>query len=178
MASTTLVTKYSLLARYLHWSMALLIAVQFLTILYVFIQGKDDPALLTFVQGHHASGMLVFVLLMLRIVVRRLSCQPKLSSEHFSKSERHMATIGHIALYTLMLTMPVSGYIIMDASPYDAHFYSYTMPDILVADELTMNRAAFLHWLGAWITGVAILGHITMAIWHHRRIPKFIRRMF
>lgn len=177
MTSTTLVTKYSLLAKYLHWSMALLIAVQFLTIFYIFIQGIDDPALLSVVQAHHASGMLVFALLMVRIVVRRLSRQPTLSSEHFSKGERHMATIGHIALYTLMLTMPVSGYIIMDASPYDAHFYSYTMPDILVADELTMDRAALLHWLGAWITGLVILGHITMAIWHQRKIPKFIHRM-
>jgi len=157
--------------------MALLIAVQFLTIFYVFIQGDDAPALLTVIQTHHASGMLIFLLLMTRIVVRYVSHSPILPTEHFSKGERHIAKIGHVALYILMFTMPLTGYIIMDASPYNAHFYTYTMPDIFVADELIMDKGALLHGLGAWIIGLAILGHISMAIWHRRKIPNFIRRI-
>lgn len=177
MTSERQVTKYSPLARFLHWSMALLIAVQFFTIFYVFVQGEDDPTVFTMVQTHHASGMLVFALLMMRIVVRRISLPPTLPSKHFSRNERRMVTIGHIALYALMFAMPVSGYIIMDASPYGAHFYNYVMPNFVAVDAPTMDRATLLHWLGAWAIGVVILGHIAIAIWHHRKIPDFIRRM-
>lgn len=59
MTSEPVVAKYSPLARWLHWGMALLIATQFTTIFYVFIQGEKDPATLTMIQTHHASGMLI-----------------------------------------------------------------------------------------------------------------------
>jgi len=157
--------------------MALLIVVQFSTILYVFVQGESAPNILAMIQTHHASGMLIFVLIMVRIAVRYFSSPPTLLQDNFTVTERNMAKIGHITLYTLMFIMPVSGYIIMDTSFYGAHFYAYSMPDILSADESTMNNAIFMHWLGAWGIGLLILGHIYMAVLHRRKIPNFINRM-
>jgi len=129
------------------------------------------------IQAHHASGMLIFVLLIMRVAVRYLSHPPTLSLDDFTIVERNMAKIGHITLYTLIFIMPVSGYIIMDTSLYGAHFYAYSMPDILSVEESTMNYAISMHWLGAWVTGLCILGHFSMAIFHRRKIPNFINRM-
>jgi len=171
------ITKYSLLARYLHWSMALLIVVQFSTKLYVFVQGKADPNILAMIQAHHASGILILLFIMVRISVRYFSSPPTLLQDNFTVTERNMAKIGHITLYALMFIMPVSGYIIMDTSFYGTHFYAYSMPDLLSVDEPTMNKATFMHWLGAWVIGLCILGHVSIAILHRRKIPNFINRM-
>lgn len=67
---TTLQQRYTRLSRILHWTMAVLIALQFVTIFYVFVRGENDPAVLAMVKTHHASGMIVFVLLLIRFINR------------------------------------------------------------------------------------------------------------
>lgn len=174
---TTSPQKYTRLSRILHWTMAVLIAVQFFTIFYVFVRGENDPAVLTMVKTHHASGMIVFVLLLIRLANRLLTQQPQLPNEHFTPLQVRLAKIGHLVLYALILGMPITGYAIMDASPYNAFFLSVQMPDVIDANEATMSRAMLLHWIGAWAIGLVILGHVALAILHNRKLPGFLRRM-
>ncbi|MGI0115798.1 cytochrome b [Zooshikella sp. RANM57] len=171
--------KYSLSIRLIHWVMALLIAIQFVTILYAKVMGEEGSLTFLMIQLHHASGILVLLFLILRVVARNIGKYPELPATYFSKREQMHAKVGQYLLYILMLFMPVTGYIIMDSSPYNVHFFQFAMPDIMQEKESTMNVVMELHEIGAWVIGFFVLGHIAFVIKHHfaKRGARLVRRM-
>lgn len=94
--------KYHISIRVLHWLMALLVIG---TIALGFLM--DSPNL----YGIHKSiGVTLLILLSLRILSRLRTKSPEIPSE-IESVERRLAKLGHFALYSLLLLMPVSGWL-------------------------------------------------------------------
>lgn len=169
--------RYSAPARYLHWLMALLVFIQFCTIFYIFIRHDESALTLSVIHTHHACGMLVIALITVRFIIRLCIPPPPLPSNMYTQKQVWLAKAGHALLYCLLLMVPTSGYIILDATEFNAHFFNIPMPDILDAKEEVMHTAVFFHWLSAWLFGIIILGHVAMVLHHHLKGKRLLKRM-
>ena len=108
--------KFPAAMRALHWAMALLIIV--LLVLGTYMAGlpMDVPGKLDFYPWHRAFGIVAFILVIIRLIVRFRSQVPDIPAD-IPWYERRAAQGAQIALYTAMLVMPPLGYIASSAIP-------------------------------------------------------------
>ena len=107
------VSGYSSKQIWLHWIIAALIIVQF-----VLHEGIDEmadafekgltpePSLQS--QSHVIIGLLIFILALVRIYIHLTRGAPALPAEE-PVIQRFLASATHIALYAIILLMPISG---------------------------------------------------------------------
>ena len=103
-------TSYGVIARCLHWVMALLFLLSYCTVYYRhwFTEEKTPENWLA-LQLHLSVGLTVAVLVVLRIVWRISNPPP--DPEPGPRWAHWAAHIGHYLLYGVMIIMPLSGYI-------------------------------------------------------------------
>jgi cytochrome b561 len=102
------------------------------------------------------------------------------------------AHMGHLALYAIMIIMPITGYI--GTGVNTEYFFMFDIPKfedtqlftIIVTDGLGMTFEEFekpidfIHKdiLGAWVVWLLILGHVSAALYHHFvKKDRTLRRM-
>lgn len=99
--------RYTRTAMLLHWLIALLIAINVALILSVDLlpEALVRPA----VDTHKSTGITVLGLVVLRILWRAANPPPPLPGS-YAPWERYGAHIAHIALYVLIVALPLSGW--------------------------------------------------------------------
>ncbi|MBH3371786.1 cytochrome b [Pseudomonas juntendi] len=103
------------LARALHWLMAVLIlAMLFIGVTMVADLSLRHPVLISL---HKATGLALLVLVVLRIGVRLAVPPPPLPAD-LPTGPRGAAGASHLALYGLMLAMPLLGWAMLSAGDY------------------------------------------------------------
>jgi len=103
------------LARALHWLMAVLIlAMLFIGVTMVADLSLRHPVLISL---HKATGLALLVLVVLRIGVRLAVPHPPLPAD-LPTVQRWAARASHLALYGLMLAMPLLGWAMLSAGDY------------------------------------------------------------
>ncbi|MCO7054835.1 cytochrome b [Pseudomonas juntendi] len=103
------------LARALHWLMAVLIlAMLFIGVTMVADLSLRHPVLISL---HKATGLALLVLVVLRIGVRLAVPHPPLPAD-LPTVQRWAARTSHLALYGLMLAMPLLGWAMLSAGDY------------------------------------------------------------
>jgi cytochrome b561 len=101
--------KYTSTAIGLHWIMAILIVSAFgLGLIMTDIPGFTATKL-QYYSWHKWLGVTVFLLAVIRVLWRATHPAPMLEP-HISRLEKFAAQSVHIALYLLILTVPLSGY--------------------------------------------------------------------
>lgn len=162
------VQKYSLPARVLHWLVAVLVIVQ-VVLGWAAEWERDREASFRLIQTHYQAGLLIFGLMILRLSWRIANAPPPPLIDE-PPVRKHSATFTHWALYALLLTMPLSGYVIwvwMDV-PMTA-FGFLEVPKLFVPpaeDETWRANAWYIHFYSSWaLIGLAAL-HIGAALWH------------
>ena len=165
-------------ARALHWLMAVMIVAMLVFGFWLVMAfNPGDPAKLGPVQVHKSFGFVVFALACLRIIWRAVNPTPVLPSA-MGGLERMAAKVGHLALYALMLAIPLSGWLGGSASPYndvDAYpmqirnmvFGLFEMPDPFPVGSHELSDAFMTaHGIGAAALVVVLAGHVAAATWH------------
>jgi cytochrome b561/cellulose synthase/poly-beta-1,6-N-acetylglucosamine synthase-like glycosyltransferase len=99
--------RYTRTAIFLHWLIALGIAVN--VALALSVDYLPDSAVRPVIDTHKSIGITVLGLVLIRLLWR-LSHAPPLAPRH-SAWERYTARVVHVALYGLMLALPVSGWL-------------------------------------------------------------------
>ncbi len=162
--------RYGSLSITLHWLMLLLIAAVYACIeLRVNFPRGSDPreALKTW---HFMLGLGVLLLACVRLVVLLRGTTPRIRPEPGVMSRR-LARIGHIALYALMLGMPVAGWLILSAEGDPIPFFGIELPPLIGPNEALAERIEDIHktagTVGYWLIGL----HAAAALYHH-----YIRR--
>ncbi|NVK33710.1 MAG: cytochrome b [Rhodobacteraceae bacterium] len=125
-------TGYGAIAIAFHWTMALLIIGMFIFGKYMHSLPPTDPSTFQLYQLHKSVGFVVLGLALLRIVWRLMNPAPKLP-EGMHPLEKLAAHLGHIGLYTLMLAIPLSGWLLVSASPWGIPtivFNTFEMPHL------------------------------------------------
>jgi len=101
-------SKYPIMLRIIHWFMVLLILSQFLNIFYLKFFGGENAFTLLMVETHHATGITIFIMLLVRISVRIVGSVPKLPESLFSFAEQRSASLGVFQNYQRAFSLLLS----------------------------------------------------------------------
>ena len=157
---------YTSTAKTLHWLISLLLLG--LLGLGFYMQGLPlSPAKLKLYSWHKWFGVTVFLLVIVRLAWRITNPPPALP-EHMPKAQQLMAHAGHLALYGLMLAIPLSGWLMSSAKGFQTVWFGVLpLPDLLAADKELGEQLLTLH-LGLNLGLIAVLvGHVGAALKHH-----------
>ena len=121
-------------------------------------------------EGHRHFGLFVLMLFVIRIVTRlRVGALP--SEDGMSVFVRVAATLTHIAMYAVLLALPLLGWALSNAQDKPVHFFGLTLPALVGADEDLADTLQTWHVDVAWLLLALVLLHVGAALWHH-----FVRR--
>jgi cytochrome b561 len=167
-------TRYGVVAMTLHW----LIAAAVLALLglgMVMVRlSLGDPLKFELYQLHKSIGLSVFVLSCARLGWRLASPPPPLPSS-LPKWEKQAARTTHAVFYLLMIGMPITGWMLVSASPWNIPtrpFGLFVLPHLpwfsthpnKARLEETLIEA---HSLAGWIFAALLVLHVAAALRHH-----------
>lgn len=170
---------YGTIAKWLHWLTAVFFLGSYLSVYYRhwFTEAKTPENWIA-LQMHLSIGVTIAVVVVLRIIWRLSNRVP--DPEPGTKLEHLAAHVGHLALYAIMIIMPITGYI--GTGVNTEYFFMFDIPKFentalfttLVSDGLGMTfkefekPVDFIHKdiMGAWLVWLLILGHVSAALYH------------
>lgn len=167
---------YTGTAKALHWSIALMVLA--LALLGVVMKRAGLPLGQRFAlyQLHKSIGFTLLVLMMVRLAWRATHAPPHLPLEHAALT-RAMAHIVHVALYALLIALPLTGWMMVSASafPVPTRFFDWvTIPHLgPIATLPGETRLAWeeslklVHTATALLLVVLAAAHAGAALWHH-----------
>jgi cytochrome b561 len=160
------VARYDATLRILHWAMAaIILAAIALGVIAAQLPPGVSPRveLLTI---HKSLGMTALVLVVLR-VAWRLSVGAPPYSASLGVVSRVGAHAAHVALYALMIAMPVSGYVdsVIGGHP-TSWFGLFDWPALVARNDALADAAGFVHHWLAWAIGAALALHFAAVVWH------------
>lgn len=168
MATSTLADSrfgYGLVSRTLHWTMALLFVWQFVTVFLSAV--AEDTGIERFFWGtHYSVGFTLWVLVLLRGAWGLSQLKHRPPHEGPPLLQR-AATLGHLALYLLMVIVPSLA--ILRAAGNGRGLSVYGIQLVAPGGEANPALTApanLLHGFLGWTLFVLIAGHIAMALWH------------
>ncbi len=159
-------TRFGFLSIGIHWLMLLLFIAVYATIeLRVLFEKGSDPreALKTW---HFMLGMLVFLLIWLRIAARLSGPTPAIQPEP-EKMQQLSAKILHLALYALMIGMPLTGWLMLSASGKVIPFFGLELPALIGENKDFAKQIKEVHeFVGT--SGYFFFGlHVIASLYHH-----------
>jgi cytochrome b561 len=128
-------------------------------------------------EGHRHFGLFVLMLFLARVALRiRLGKLPH--DAQVPKFVRIAAGLTHIALYALLLTLPLLGWALSNAEDKPVHLFGLTLPALVSADEDLADTLQAWHLNAAWVLLGLVSLHVAAALWHHFVLrDETLRRM-
>jgi cytochrome b561 len=115
---------------------------------------------------HRSFGMVLFVLVLLRVAVRRLDGAPAPSAD-LTALQRITSTGVHHLLYALLILMPLVGWAGMSAYGGDWRIFDLFMPLPIAPKSEALSIALFrAHDIGAYLTIGLVTLHTGSALFH------------
>lgn len=169
---------FGLLTRLLHWGMAVLL-------LGMLLLGNQlaslQPGLANlWLYGlHKGMGAVVLALVLLRLLWHRISPPPPPIGNP-KDIEVRLARAAHLAIYLLMLAIPLSGWVASSATGLDVLLFDrWKLPAIAPVSELWEKRGFALHGVLAWalvaLIGLHVLGAFKRQIAGDGTLTRMIR---
>ncbi|WBU52452.1 cytochrome b [Paracoccus sp. SCSIO 75233] len=158
--------RYGAVTRFFHWSIAVLIIWQLVSMAVKNALGRESE-LASFMVGTHASvGFTVFILVWLRVIW--VFANRDRRPVHEAGLLGTAAKLGHLALYLLMLFVPTVAVL---------RAFGGTRPFTVWGIELfagrpegqevaVLSNAGNLHGEMGWVMALLIAGHVAMALFH------------
>jgi cytochrome b561 len=157
-------TRFAGPSRLLHWLMApMIIAMLFIGVgMAASVSRRYD----LLVSIHRPLGIAILLLCVARIVNRFINPPPDLP-DTVPPLQRFAAKASHIALYALMLIMPLVGWGMLSAARYPIVLYGpVRLPPILPHDLILYAWLRELHTGLAYLLFAAVLLHLGAALYH------------
>jgi cytochrome b561 len=154
---------FTLPARLLHWSMAALILAMLLIGAAMVTSLGEYHAL---VSLHRPLGILILALALLRLAYRRRHAPPPLPAD-LPRWQQRAAHASHLALYGLMLALPLVGWAMLSAARYPVALVGpLVLPPILPGSPMLYAGLRVLHTVLAYALFGVILAHLGAALMH------------
>lgn len=178
--STNTTDRYSAVSITLHWVMVVLLVTvyAFINLADVFPRGSDARNLMK--TWHFMLGLSVLALVLLRIVVNISKTTPAITPNP-PKWQILSAKWMHLALYALMVCMPIAGWFLLSAGGKPIPFFGLQLPALIAANKELAETIKEIHEAGGTI-GYFLIGlHAVAGLYHHyfvkdntllRMIPK------
>lgn len=135
-------------------------------------------------QIHKAAGVIMLWAIVLRIIVRWCTTQPPLP-DMMPAREKRLAKTGHIILYVALITMPLTGWLMVSSSPFGLPTFVFVdwikWPHIpfVERNKAIESVARNIHWITASALFLLVVGHLTAVFWHRKKQGlSLIQRMW
>lgn len=158
--------RYGALSIGLHWLMLLLLAAVYacIELREVFPKGSDPREALK--AWHFMLGLAVFTLVWLRLAVRGFSAAPPIVPPP-STWEKKLAGAMHLALYALMIGLPLAGWLMLSAAGKPIPFFGLELPALIGENKALARTLKEAHEAVATAGYVLIGLHAMAALFHH-----------
>ena len=166
-------TRYSMVAIALHWLIALLILAN-IGLAWTFQNIPKGLASYNLIQLHKSFGITVLLLSVLRLGWRLANPPPP--EPPMPRWQVVASQVVHWGFYAIMIGMPLSGWVMVSASPLNLPTLLYKTipwPHLAFIHDLPMDaRKAWGHWgdtvhgLLAWLAYGLIALHVAAALKH------------
>jgi cytochrome b561 len=160
------ISPYTQTARRLHWLIAMLVAIQFITALVMPEIGPDvQPG--TLINLHFCLGLLILIVMAIRLL-HRLGHPVPLEAAGTPSWENVLARTTHRLFYLLLLVGPFLGWASASAHRLPVSLFGIIpLPAIAAPRARWALQAGDVHALMMW-TLLALVGlHIAAALYHH-----------
>ena len=159
-------SRYGAVTKLLHWSVAALILgliwLGWYMVGLTYYDGWYNDSL----AWHKALGIVVLALGALKIGWAFYS-QPPAHAATLKRWERFAATVVHGLLYTLMVLIPVTGYLVSTSEGEGVDLWGlFAVPAVFVAGEALRDLAIEAHYWCGYAVGVLALVHAGAALKH------------
>ena len=152
--------------RTIHWLMAALIFVTLPLGVWASLLPGGSGARIEILFFHKSIGVTVLGLIALRIVWRLVVGAPAYV-EPLGKLIQAASRAGHLALYALMIAMPVSGYLGSTAGGRAVSWFGlFELPRLVAKDRGLAVAASWAHLGFAWLLACALAAHLGAVVWH------------
>ncbi|MEO8159289.1 MAG: cytochrome b [Betaproteobacteria bacterium] len=177
------VHRYGSLSIALHWLMLLLLVAVYacIELRELFPKGSDTREALK--AWHFMLGLSVFALAWLRLAVHLSGPAPGIVPEP-SRWMKRSGTLMHVALYALMIGLPLLGWLLLSASGKPVPFFGLELPALVGKNKELADLFKEIHETGATVGYILVGLHAAAALFHHyvvrddtlRRMLPFRRR--
>ena len=158
--------RYTRTARILHWLAALLIVAGFGLGLYM-SDLEISPDKLRYYLWHKWLGITVFMFAGARLAWRAAHPAPALPQTMPAWQVR-AAGAAHGLLYTLMLVIPVSGWIYSSATGVSVTYLNLVdLPNLVPKDRELAGTLLLVHQSLNYLLATVVTVHVAAALWHH-----------
>ena len=159
-------THYTGTAKALHWLMALLIF-GLLALGFYMADLPLSPQKLKLYSWHKWAGVTVFLLLIVRLAWR-ITHEPPAMPWQMSRLQQIAAHAGHLALYLLMVAIPLSGWLMSSAKGIQTVWFGVLpIPDLIPKDKEVGDALRDLHEGLNILLVVVLVVHVAAALKHH-----------
>jgi cytochrome b561 len=158
--------RFDQVQRWLHWIMAALILVAIaLGAISSFLPAGHQPRQ-GILEMHKSLGFTILALLIVRVAWRLVAGEP-LYREPLGPLTHLASRAGHVALYGLMLFMPVTGYLYSAPGGFSLPWFGlFQWPRLLAHADNLSALGKLLHDRGAWVIAAVVAVHLAAVAWH------------
>ncbi len=157
--------RYSGLSIALHWLMLLLIVGVYACIELREFYDKGTPMRDALKGWHFTLGLTVFALVWVRIVARLMGPTPAIVPEP-PAMQALLAKLVHVALYALMILMPIGGMLILSGEAKPIPFWGLELPALIGPDKELAETIEEIHATFGKIGYALIAIHAAGSIYH------------
>ncbi|SBT04171.1 Cytochrome b561 homolog 1 [Candidatus Accumulibacter aalborgensis] len=169
--------RYGSLSIGLHWLVLLLFVGVYACIeLRDFFPKGSDPreALKTW---HFMLGLSVLVLGLLRLMLHLTAVVPRIEPNP-PQWQRRSARLMHLALYALMIGMPLAGWLLLSAAGKPIPFFGLQLPALIAESKSVASLIKEVHETVGTVGYFLIALHAAAALFHHYFVrDNTLRRM-
>jgi len=157
--------RFTPLQRALHWLMAVCILAMFF--IGVGMVSTIAPKYLPLIATHKSLGSIIFLLALIRLVVRWRYGAPPLPAD-LPAPMKLAAQLSHYVLYILMIVLPLLGWGMLSAANYPIILFggALHLPMILPQSESLHTALWNAHFYLAFVFFSVVLMHLAAALFH------------
>ena len=157
--------RYSAQNQLFHWASALLMTVVII-LGWIIATGGPTPTMLPLWEWHKTLGLVVLLITVARIIWRWIDGPPS-APGHQPVWDRRLSHATYIALFAVMILMPVSGYLMSSAAGHPPKLFDVIQTPALIApDKSLQNLAGAIHIIGQFFVYFLILLHLAGIVYH------------
>ena len=158
--------RYGTLSIALHWLMFLLLVGIYscIELRELYPKGSDPRNALK--AWHFTLGLTVFALVWVRLVLRLFHVTPAINPP-VPGWQFILSKIVHLALYALMICMPLAGWLILSGEGKPIPFYGINLPSLMAENKVLAETIEEIHKTAGNV-GYFLIGlHTVAALYHH-----------
>lgn len=161
---------YTRTAQILHWIMAIIFILAWIIGFYSgnFLSYDVDGSFKGDVISLHKNiATTIIFLVVVRIFWRYTHPTPELPNT-MSPAMKKAAHFGHLALYFMLLALPITGCLYSWSAGHPAPvLYLFNLPTLISENPAITAVVKPLHIWISWAAGLLLFGHIAAALKHH-----------